>query len=443
MFGGVTLDLLKLLAVAFLVFANGFFVAAEFSLVSIRRTRVDELVAQGNRTARLVRHVISDPDRFIAATQLGITIASLGLGWIGEPALAHLIEAFLDWMPGEWVGVASHSLAVGTAFFIITFLHVVLGELAPKSIALQYPEETAFVVARPTVITETIFRPLIWLLNETGNSILRLIGLQPPTGHQRVHSVEELKMLIADSERGGVLESEERELLHRVFEFGERQVHEAMIPRTDVVGIEADATIADLLQVFKRTPHSRFPVYEGSLDNIVGIVSVKDVLNALAEGERAFRRPVRELAREPFFVPETKPISSLFAEMREKHVQMAIIIDEYGGTAGIVTAEELIEEIVGRLSDELASEPPAVEHLDERTFQIDAQLRVDEVNEELGLNLPEGEDYETVAGFILHYLRHIPQEGERFNYDNLQITVTEMKGPKITKVVIQQMPTTD
>lgn len=431
------LELLKLAAVVALVFANGFFVAAEFSLVSVRRTRVDELIAQGNAAARVVRQAIDDPDRFIAATQLGITIASLGLGWIGEPALAHQIEPLLTALPQHLIGPASHSIAIGVAFFTITFLHVVLGELAPKSVALQYPEETAFLVARPTLLTETIFRPLIWLLNGSGNLILRLGGLRAPTGHERVHSVEELKMLVADSQRGGVLEAEEREMIHKAFEFAERQAREVMIPRTDVVGIEAQATVGDLLQVYREASHARFPVYEDNLDNIVGIVAIKDVLRALAEDRGAFNRPVAELARPPFYVPETKTVGNLFAEMRDQHIQMAVIIDEYGGTAGIVTAEELVEEIVGRLSDELVPPEPVVKPLDERTVQIDAQLRVDEANEELGLNLPEGDDYETVAGLILHRLRRIPDEGERLRVGDVQLTVAEMKGPKIEKVIIR------
>lgn len=434
---GFVLDLVKLLAVAALVLANGFFVAAEFSLVSVRRTRVDELVAAGNETARVVRHAIDDPDRFIAATQLGITVASLGLGWIGEPALAHLIEPLVGWLPGAWIGVASYGLAVGIAFFLITFLHVVVGELAPKSIALQYPEKTAFVVARPTLLTENLFRPLIWLLNGTGNGLLRLVGLQAPTGHQRVHSVEELKMLIADSERGGVLESEEEEILQRAFAFGDRRVQEAMIPRPDVVGIEATATITDLLQVFRQRPHSRFPVYEGDLDNIIGVVAMKDVLRALAAGKDAFGRPVRSLARQTLFVPETRPIGSLFVQMRDQRIQMAIVMDEYGGTAGVVTLEELVEEIMGRMTDEWVAEPAAIERVDEQSVRIDAQLRVDEVNAELDIALPENDDYETVAGFLLYRLGRIPKEGEGCRYGDLHLTVAEMEGPKITKVLIR------
>ncbi|MGC8837464.1 MAG: hemolysin family protein [Anaerolineae bacterium] len=430
--------MLNLLAVLLLVLANGFFVAAEFSLVSVRRTRVEELIAAGHEAARSVRKAIDDPDRFIAATQLGITIASLGLGWIGEPALAHLIEPLVGWLPGAWRGTASHGVAAGLAFFLITFLHVVVGELTPKSIALQYPEETAFLVARPTLLTETVFRPLIWLLNGAGNGLLHLVGLRAPTGHQRVHSVEELKMLIAASEQEGVLETEETHILQRAFDFGDRRVQEAMIPRPEVVGLPAEATVADLLRTFRHAPHSRFPVYEGDLDNIVGVVSVKDVLHLLAEDQAAWQRPVRELARPALFVPESKPIGDLFAEMRERQVQMAIVLDEYGGTAGIVTAEELVEEIVGRMSDEWVAEREMV-RIDEDAVDIDALMRVDEVNEELGLALPENENYETVAGFLLYRLGRIPEEGERYRYGDLVLTVTKREGPKIARVQVRRL----
>ncbi|NLE75712.1 MAG: HlyC/CorC family transporter [Chloroflexi bacterium] len=436
------MDLLKLLAVAALVLANGFFVAAEFSLVSVRRTRVNELLAAGRESARTVLHAIDDPDRFIAATQLGITMASLALGWIGEPALAHLLEPLLGWLPGAGSVVASHTLAVALSFFVITFLHVVVGELAPKSIALQYPEETAFRVAGPTILTENLTRPLIWLLNGAGNGVLRLVGLRAPTGHQRAHSVEELKMLIADSEQGGVLDMAEMEMLRRAFDFGERRVNEAMIPRPDVVGMEADATVADLLKVFRQARHSRFPVYEEDLDNVIGVVSIKDVLQALAAGTIAYQRPLRSLAKPTLFVPETKSIASLLAQMRDQRIQLAVVIDEYGGTAGIVTAEELVEEIVGRISDDWVGDADAVAQIDERTVEFDAQLRVDEVNDELGITLPTGDEYETVAGLILYRLQRIPKEGEGLQQGNLRLTVAKMEGPKITRVRIRRAEAT-
>ncbi len=429
--------LVRLVGALALVAMNGFFVVAEFALVSVRRSRIDELVAQGNGLARIVRHAIQDPDRFIAATQLGITLASLGLGWIGEPAFAGLIVPLVAAIPGPWDEVLVHSIAGGIAFALITFLHVVLGELAPKSIALQYPERASLIVARPIVLTENLFRPFIWLLNGTGNGLLKLLGLRTVSGHQRVHSVEELKILMRESQEGGVIEAEQEEMLQKVFEFGERQVREVMIPRPDVVGVDKDATLRDLLDLFAVTRHARFPVYEQDLDHIVGIVAVKDILLALARNPAQVEAPIGTLARPALFVPETAAVADLLAEMRASHNQMAVVLDEYGGTAGVVTVEELVEEIVGRLSDELVTTTGPVVRLDEKTVEIDALLRIDEVNDQLGLDLPEGEEYETVAGLILYRLQRIPTEGEVLRCKGLDLQVIRMKGPKIEKVRIR------
>ncbi len=435
------LTLLKLASVVALIFANAFFVAAEFALVSVRRTRIDELIAQGNLTARIVKRAISDPDRFIAATQLGITIASLGLGWIGEPALAHLIEPLFAALPAAWGTPAAHAIAAGgIAFATITFLHVVLGELAPKSIALQYPAQTALWVARPTLWFETLFRPIIWALNGTGNTLLRVIGLVRPTGHQLAHSVEELKMLVTASEADGVLEETERDMLHNVFEFSDKFAREIMIPRPDIVGVEENTTIADFLQTFSETSHARFPIFAGTMDNITGFLAIKDVLRAIAsQGARALDQTARTLARPALFVPESKRIGALFAEMQAQRTQIAIVIDEYGGTAGMVPLEEVIEEIVGSLSDEFTQDAPLVQAIDAHTTQIDAQARVAEVNEQLGLALPESEEYATVAGLILYTLRHIPKEGEQFKLANVQITVIGMSGPKIEQARLTRL----
>jgi CBS domain containing-hemolysin-like protein len=421
-----------------LVAMNGFFVVAEFALVSVRRSRIEELVAQGHSQARVVRRAIENPDRFIAATQLGITLASLGLGWIGEPAFADLIRPALSALPGPWDDVLIHSIAVGLAFALITFLHVVLGELAPKSVALQNPERASLLVARPIVWTENIFRPAIWLLNGAGNGLLRLFGLNRATGHQQVHSMEELKYLMRESQEGGVLEAGQEEMLQKVFQFGDRQVSEVMVPRNEVVGVEQDATIQDLLRLFSEASHARFPVYHEDLDEVVGIVQIKDVLLALAGDPARAAAPLGPLVRPALFVPETAPVADLLARMRATRNQMAIVLDEYGGTAGIVTMEELVEEIVGQMSDELVLAEASFVRLDERTVEIDAQLRVDEANDRLDLDLPQGEDYETVAGLVLYRLQHIPAQGEELRVGELALKVTEMRGNRIEKVQIRR-----
>ena len=435
------LTVLKLSSVIALIFANAFFVAAEFALVSVRRTRVEELISAGVASAKVVKQVTHDPDRFIAATQLGITIASLGLGWIGEPALAHLIEPLFAFLPAELIGPAVHSVAAtAIAFTIITFLHVVIGELAPKSIALAYPEQTALVVARPTVVFENVFRPVIWALNGAGNGLLRLVGLNRPAGHQLVHSVEELKMLVSATAASGELEPREKRMLHNVFAFNDLLVREVMIPRPDMVAIAEDTTIDEFLQTFTETTHARFPIYTRTIDNITGFIAIKDVLRAIAGDDAGTRqKSVRAFARPATFVPESKRVGSLFAEMQTQKTQLAIVIDEFGGTAGMVTLEELIEEIVGQLGDELAQGTPLVEKVDEHSMQFDGQLRIEEVNEKLGIHLTESGDYETIAGFILYALHHIPKEGEQFRTDNVRITVTRMEGPKIEKVLITRL----
>jgi len=424
-----------------LLLANSFFVAAEFALVSVRRTRVEELIADGNRTAQTVKQVIHDPDRFIAATQLGITMASLGLGWVAEPALAHLIEPIFRVLPTTWVAPSAHAVAAGAiAFALITFLHVVVGELAPKSVALAYPEQTALWVVKPTVLFENIFRPVIWALNGAGNGLLKLIGLHRAAGHQLVHSVEELKMLVSASTASGELEPREKEMLHNVFEFDDKRVREVMTPRPEIVAVDENTTIADFLQTFSEASHTRFPIYAENIDSITGFVSIKDVLRAIStQGAAALDQTARDLARAALFVPESKTIGHLFAEMQARKVQLAIVIDEFGGTAGMVTLEELIEEIVGRLGDESEEEAPQVETIDERTTQIDAQLRVEEVNEQLGIQLPEREDYQTIAGYILHTLHRIPKEGDQLKVENVKLTITAMKGPKIEKVLVTRL----
>lgn len=436
-----TLTLLKVSGVVLLILVNAFFVSAEFALVSIRRTRVEELVAEGNRTARIIKQVIHDPDRFIAATQLGITMASLGVGWIAEPALANLIEPLVRLIPSSLVSPTVYSFAAGAvAYVIVTFLAVVVGELAPKSVALAYPDQTALVVARPTVIFENVFRPVIWALNGSGNALLKLIGLNRPSGTHLVHSVEELKMLVNASAASGALEPSEKAMLHNVFEFNDRLVREVMIPRPDIIAVEEHTTIDAFLQTFSETSHSRFPTFLNSIDNITGFVAIKDVLRTLATGGSDSRQDsVRALKRPALFVPESKRVGRLFSEMQAQQTQLAIVIDEFGGTAGMVTMEELIEEIVGQLGDELAKGEPLAEKIDEHSAQFDGQLRVEEVNEQMGIHLPESEDYETIAGYILYALHHIPMEGEQLRADNVRLTVTRMEGPRIEKVLITRL----
>jgi len=430
--------LLRLAAALALVALNGFFVAVEFAVVAVRRTWLEKLVAEGHAVARLAYRLTGNPDRAIAASQLGITMASLALGWIGEATVASLIEPPLARLVGRWSQAAAHSLSTAVAFALVTAVHIVLGEQVPKTIAIRSSEGAALFVARPMDWFIRIFRPLIALLDGATAAVLRLLRVQPIAGHHTVYTLDELKLIVHQSQEGGAIEPRQEEMLQKVFAFGGRQVREVMIPRPDVIGVEKDAPLRELLDLFAATPHARFPVYEGNLDNVVGIVAVKDILLALAHDPARVEAPIGLLARPALFVPETAAVADLLAEMRASHNQMAVVIDEYGGMAGIVTLEELVEEIVGRMSDELATATGPVVRVDETTVEVDALLRVDEVNDQLGLDLPEGEEYETVAGLILYRLQHIPTEGEVLRCRGAELKVTQMKGPKIEKVQIRR-----
>jgi CBS domain containing-hemolysin-like protein len=396
-------DLFGLLAIGLFVLSNGFFVAAEFSLVSVRRTRIAELVARGQAGADAVQRAIENPDRVIAATQLGITLASLGLGWIGEPALFHLLEPVVLLFPPVAQSGISHSLSAALAFALITFLHVVVGELAPKSIALQDPERTSLIVSRPTLFTERLFKPAIWALNGTGNALLRLFGVQPVSGHQLLHSVEELKMLVDASTEGGVVQEAESEMLHAVFDFGEMIVRQVMVPRTEVTAVEADTLLDEIIGLATEST-TKFPVYEDNLDQVVGIVHVKDLLKAMQSPD-CQSCTARGLMREPLFVPETLHVSALLRRFRDHRQHSAIVLDEFGGTAGLVTLEDLLEEIVGEVSDMFDSVTPGFETLPDGSILIDGLTLIEEVNEQLGLELAESY-YDTIAGYVMGRLGH-------------------------------------
>lgn len=427
-------DGLGVIAVILLVLANAFFVAAEFSLVSVRRTRIAELAAHGNLSAEAVQEAIQNPDRVIAATQLGITLASLGLGWIGEPAIAHLIDPIISLFPPIARAGISHSLSIALAFTLITFLHVVVGELAPKSIALQNPENTSLFVARPTLWTEKIFKPAILLLNGAGNALLRLIKIQPASGHQLVHSVEELKMLVSASAEEGVMLEEESEMLYAVFDFGLLVVRQVMIPRTEIIGVEADLPLNDIINLVSKSTYTKFPVYEDSLDQILGVVHVKDLLNAFTDPEH---RPfvARDFVREALFVPDTMSVRHLLREFRDHRQHIAIAMDEYGGTAGLVTLEDLLEEIVGEVSDPFDQVNQDFQTMTDGSVLINGLTLIEDVNQHLGLELQESE-YDTIAGYVLGKLGHIPKLNEVIEGDQFRLRVVEMDGLRIARVCL-------
>jgi CBS domain containing-hemolysin-like protein len=424
--------LLGLLAILTLVLANGFFVAAEFALVTVRRTRIEQLIAEGSATARVVRRALGDPDSYIAATQLGITMTSLGLGWIGEPALAAVLEPAFSVL-GDRVAVAtSHSIAFTIAFAIITALHIVLGELAPKTVALQHPERTSLIVARPTELFMRVFWPFISLLNGMGRAVVHGFGLRGPSGHSLVHSEEELKMLVTASQEAGVIEEDEEQMLHRVFGFADLTAGQVMVPRTEMVAVADDAPIEAVLQAVARGAHDRYPMYRKDLDNIVGVLHLADLVPVLARGG-----PVdfAALAREAYTVPETMPADTLLGEMRARNTPLAIVIDEYGGTAGLVTFAGLMERIVGSLGKEGSAGRITV--LADGSALVDGLALVTDINAQFGLHIDE-DVYNTLGGYVLGRLGRRARLGDRVEVERRTMRVEALDGLRIARVFISK-----
>lgn len=423
--------------VCFLILLNGFFVAAEFALVGARRTRLKQKAMEGNRLAKLADRLVENLDEAIAATQLGITIASLLVGWIGEATLAEVFLQFFHFLPGAWAAVASHSVAVAAAFALITLMHVVLGELIPKGIAIRYPNNTALAVSQPMRFAMLLFKPFVWVLNGTGNLGLRLIGM-PPAGHQTVHSVEELKLLIEASHKGGALDDLEKDLLHKIFKFGNLVARQVMVPRTDMSCIQAESTLSELISISARTGHTRFPVFEGDLDNIIGILHMKDLIRNPAGQEKP---DLRYLMKDPHFVPEAMPIVQLLTFLKQKHTQMVIVVDEFGGTSGLATLEDVIEEIIGDFYDEHHPVIRDIIYVAENEILLQARVRLDEINERFHLKL-QSEGADTLGGYVLQAVGAIPKVGEEVEVPGAVIRVEDMSNWKINtlRLFLQPQP---
>ena len=424
-----------------LLFLNGFFVSVEFAYITVPRPRIDQLAAKGDAHARRAQNLLADTDRVLAASQLGITIASLGLGWVGENTANRLLQITFGIFPPPFDAVIAHTIGLTIAFGVITAFHIVLGEQAPKIIAIRAADRFTLWSAQLVALFDFIMRPFVEFLDRATTAVVGLVGVKPIGTHQTIYTVDELKQLVSETHKSGKLSAHEKEMIDNIFEFGDKLVREVMTPRPEMITVEENTTIAEFLQTFLEDIHARYPIYSKSIDNIVGFLGIKDVLRVLAaRGASAFEQPVGPLARTALFVPETIRVWRMFTDMQAQKIQVAIMIDEFGGTAGMVTLEKLTEQIVGRLADELAQEPPPyVETVDEKTVQVDAQLPLSHVNEQLGLQLPESEEYDTLSGFILYALRHIPNEGEQFKTENVRITVTHMEGPKIERVLLTRL----
>jgi len=403
---------------------NGFFVAAEYSLVTVRRTRVRELADAGSRTARAVVRITSDPPHFIAAMQLGVTLTSLAIGAIGERVLSELFD--------QWLATF---LAVLLAFFIITFLHVVIGELVPKGLALSYSERIALGVSTPVRVFFFVFQPLIWLLQRSSEVVQRAIGIDPSLTEGAAHSEVELKMLLEASTEHGEIEQDEREMLYKVFDFADKEASDVMVPRPDVVGISVGMPPEEALRAVLDSPYTRYPVYGESLDDIVGILHVRDLVSALNDRGIAEVELAR-LLRPAYVVPETKDLGALLAEFRRTNQHMSVVVDEYGSTVGVVTLEDLLEEIVGEIEDEFDLPDESVERVNETTIRIDGTFPIDDFNEEFK-TLLEHEDYHTVAGFVFDLIGRAAEQGDEVVTDGLRFTVVEVVGSRIQRIEVE------
>jgi magnesium and cobalt exporter, CNNM family len=420
--------LLGLLAVVVLVLANAFFVAAEFALVGARRTRLDEMAREGDRKARLARRAVQSLDRYISATQLGITLASLGLGWIGEPALAGLFEGGFSWLPRPFAAIATHGVASAIAFIVITILHIILGELVPKAVALIYPEVVSSWVAAPLIGFAWVMSGPIAILNGTANRLLRLLGIDPPGASERLHSPEEIRMLVEQSQEGGSLLQEDARLLEGVFEFSEKSAQEVMTPRTQMAALDADLTVEEAADQVAIHGRSRYPAYTESLDDIIGVVHAKDILAALRS------RPgqtIRTIMRPALFVPGTREVEDVLADMKRLKTHLAIVLDEYGGTAGLVTMEDLLEEIVGPIYDEHDAQDRIGP--DDGGPRLDGSMPISEFNSQYEASLDDT-DYTTIGGYIFGQLGRLPRVGDRVTVGPLTFEVIEMDGRRVKTV---------
>lgn len=400
---------IKLFWTLFFVFANGFFVAAEFAIVKIRSSQIELQVKTGSKVANVAKNITQNLDQYLAATQLGITLASLALGWMGEAVMSKLVYDMLHFFGVETSTALAQNLGIILAFSIITILHIIFGELAPKSIAIQKPVATTMGVAIPLHFFFIIFQPIIYVLNGLANFLLRLVGFKI-NPQEAFHSSEELQYLLDKGKESGALNNTEHELIKNVFEFNERIVKNIMVPRTKIEAVEIHDTTDEFVEKVLNEGYSRIPIYEDNIDAIVGVVHTKDILPIIAKGEEVL---LKNIMRKPYFVPETKKINDLLTEFQQKRIQIAFVLDEFGGTSGMVTLEDIVEELVGEIQDEYDEETPVVEALSDIEFMVDAGTSVHDVNEFLPLELPESSDYDTVAGLVSHVFEKIPDVGDR------------------------------
>lgn len=435
--------ILNLLLVVFLVIGNGFFVATEFAFVKVRKSRIESLANAGNRAAKRLLNQLNNLNAYISATQLGITLFSLGLGWVGEPAVASLLEPGLVWL-GTATGLTFlssgailHTISFAIAFSFITFMHIVFGELAPKTMALELSEKVSLVVSLPMEIFYRVFYYPIRLLDWTGVKTVRLFGLHPSGEHGSSYTEDEIRQLINLSEKSGHLNEEERTLIHQVFEFSDTIVREAMIPRTEVVSVPHTSSPEEIAHVFREHGFSRLPVYRDSFDDIIGVIHSKEVMQYLLNRPETFR--IERVLMKPLYVVDTARLEDVLRQMQEAKSHFAFVVDEHGGVEGIITLEDLLEEIVGEISDEHDEEvEEQIQKISDEVYVLDGGIAVRDVNREFGLDLPVTEGYTTIAGFLMDEAGQILSEGEQVKFNGHLFSVEKVDKRRILKVRMEK-----
>lgn len=423
------------------VLANAFFVAAEFAIVKVRASQIEIKARAGGSIAKIAKNLIHHLDAYLSATQLGITLASLGLGWIGESVVSKLIMNAIALFGLTITPELAHKIALPTAFALITFMHIVFGELIPKSIAIQYSEKVTLTIALPLRFFYFLFRPIIWTLNEIANAFIKAVGLQvQKSGEGELHSADELLYIIEESSKSGLIDAAEHKLIENVFEFSEIPVKQIMVPRNNIVAVAESSPIEDLVEVFLEEGYSRMPVYRKTIDNIIGEIYAKDMISLLANRHLII---LHDIIRPAFFVQEEMMIDDLLKDLQKEHTHLAVVLNEFGGTAGIVTLEDIMEELVGEIQDEYDEEQPNVTQIADNSYSITATLAVADLNEILDAPLPESDDYETVGGLITAFLGAIPEEGTIFEYSGYTFEILKRTNKMIEKVKLTYSGSTE
>ncbi|GIM28244.1 membrane protein [Clostridium polyendosporum] len=425
--------LFNIIIVLLLVLANGFFVAAEFASVKVRKSRIDTLVIQGNPRAKYIQRIVTDLNSYLSACQLGITLASLGLGWVGEPAVSRMLEPLFRLL--DMSERAIHSVSFIIAFTIITGMHIVLGELAPKSLAIISAESVAMNTALPLIIFYKVTYPIIWVFNHTSNLVLKMFGMSQVDDHESAHTDEEIKLLVEESYKHGLIDKTELTFVDNIFDFSEKTVREVMVPRTEMVCVYKEDSFDEIIKMSLSEQLTRFPVCLNNKDNIIGYVHVKDLYKMKIEGND---KNIDNIIRETITIPESMSISLLLKKFQKEKEQIAIVIDEYGGTAGLVTAEDILEEIVGEIQDEFDEEGELIQQLEKSVYVVDGKVMIHDINELLDINI-ESEDIDTIGGWIYSKLELPPQVNQTVNYEGYEFLVSKCDRKRIYRITIRKI----